>query len=109
MKKFNELTTKKARIHHIREMLGRNPKWAVAALLRIYERQTEEEQASQSTHVHNGVGFTGADAEILSSFAQQVQRGRTLSAKQMDLLNRRIRKYARQLESIAAEKETSTQ
>jgi len=104
MTKYEECKTKTARINHIREMVGTNEKWAVAALLRIYDRQTADEQATQTTRNTNGIGFTGADATILSSFAQQVQAGRTLSAKQMMLLRNKIRKYARQLDEIAQEK-----
>lgn len=103
MTKYADCKTKTARIAFIREQVGYNPQWAVRALVRIYERQTADEQASQTTKVHNGIGFTGADAHILSSFAQQVQRGRKLSEKQMAILRKRIPKYARQLEAIASE------
>jgi hypothetical protein len=101
MTKFADCTTKTARIAHIRKMLSVNPQWALRGLLRIYERQTADEQASQTTRIHNAVGFTGADATILSSLAEQVNNGRRLSEKQMAILFKRIPKYAKQLESIA--------
>ncbi len=63
----------------------------------IYDKQTLSEQASNSTSVLNSVGFTGCDAEILSSFSQQVQRGRTLSPKQMALVFKKMPKYWEQL------------
>jgi hypothetical protein len=46
------------------------------ALVRLYQRQTASEQCSQSTHVHNGVGFKPTDAEFFSSLAQRVMAGR---------------------------------
>ncbi len=92
---------KKDRIAFIREMVGNDARWAVRALLRIYEDQTAEEQAVGHTRVHNGVGFSGVDGEILSSFAEQVQRGRTLSAKQMAIVFKKMPRYARQLEAAA--------
>ena len=104
MKKFVDLTTKKDRVAHIKEMLKTNEKWAIRALVRIFEYQTRDEQDSETTRHWNNVGFNGADAEILSSFAKQVNRGRTLSVKQMAILHRRIPKYASQLEKLSTPK-----
>ncbi len=98
---FNELKTKKARIAHIKEQLATDPRWAVRGLLRIYEGQTAEEQNSEHTIDANGVGFNGVDAEIMSSFAKQVLKGRTLSPKQMAIVFKKIPKYAKQLEGVA--------
>lgn len=41
--------------------------------------------------------FTPADASFLSSLAQQYQTKKYLSKKQMDLLKKKMPKYARQL------------
>ena len=48
--------------------------WAIRGLLAIYAAQTADEQCSDSTTVDNGVGFTGIDANFLSSLAKQAQR-----------------------------------
>ena len=103
--KYNELATKKAKIAHIRNMVSTNPSWALRALERIYALQTSDEQACGITRNLNGVGFSGADSEILSSFAEQVKKGRTLSPKQMTILYKKMPKYARQLMGIADVKE----
>ena len=66
----------------IKNQLATNPTWAVKALVKIYERQTIDEQNSQTTKENNGIGFNGLDANILSSFAEQVNKGRNLSVKQ---------------------------
>lgn len=99
--KYSELATKAARISFLKEKLATNPKWAVRGLLRIYENQTNDEQRSGLTKYHNGIGFTGADSELLSSFAEQILAGRTMSPRQMYLIHRKMPKYARQLETVS--------
>jgi lipid II:glycine glycyltransferase (peptidoglycan interpeptide bridge formation enzyme) len=70
---------------------------AIKGLMEVYANQTETEQETNDTHCDNGVGFTPADAPFLSSLAQQYQVKKYLSKKQMDILKKRIPKYARQL------------
>jgi len=70
---------------------------AIRALMRIHQHQTPSEQASHSTHVYNAEGFTAGDAKILSSFADFYKRKNYLSPKQMQILRKRIGKYAGQL------------
>lgn len=101
MTDFYDLETKKARIAHIREQIATKPAWALRALSVIYANQTADEQATQQTKHENGIGFTGADAEILTSFAQQYERRGSLSPKQMTILHKRMPKYAKQLEGVA--------
>ena len=43
------------------------------------------------------MGFTGIDAQILTSFASQVEKGFTLSQKQTSLLFKMMPKYAGQI------------
>lgn len=81
----------------VQTLLKTNDKAAVKALLVIYSFQTQSEQASDATKEHNGVGFTGLDAELLSSFAKFYQRAGFLSDKQMEILRNKITKYWRQL------------
>lgn len=101
---YQECTTKKARIEVLREKLGSDYKWAVRGLVRIYEAQTADEQSAGTTKYHNGVGFTGADSFILSSFAKQVNQGRTLKGKQLPILFKKMPRYARQLDVVAQAK-----
>ncbi len=89
--------SKKDMIEQLRHRLASNDRWALRALMRIYQNQTADEQNSESTIERNGIGFTGPDAEILTSFARQYQRRGSLSPKQMIILRRRIPAYARQI------------
>lgn len=101
MTKFSDLETKKARIAHIREALGSNANWAIRGMLRIYANQTEDEKESEETSHDNGIGFSGCDANILSSFAKQIEKGRAMSPKQMAIIFKKMPKYAAQLESVS--------
>ena len=98
---YQEIQTKKGRINYLREKLANDIRWSVKGLLRVYENQTADEQNSGTTKYHNGIGFTGADADILSSFAEQVKKGRQLSEKQRKILFKKMPRYARQLEQAA--------
>ena len=91
--------SKKDLIEHLRQRLANNDRWALRALVRIYQNQTADERCREATIERNGIGFTGPDAEILTSFASQYQRRGRLTEKQMMILRRRIPAYARQIVS----------
>jgi hypothetical protein len=93
--------TKKETIKVFREMLSINDSWAIRGLLRIYENQTTDEQVAETTKYHNNIGFSGAHAEIMSSFAKQYQDKGYLSKKQMQIVHKIIPHYAKQLYNIA--------
>lgn len=101
--KYSELKTKKEKVAFMREMLATNPAWAVRGLLKIYEFQTESEQNIGETTEDNGVGFSGCDAHILSSFADQIKAGRQMSAKQLAIIYKKMPRYSRQLVDIVEE------
>ena len=101
---YNEAKYKYERIALLKEKLKTNPNWAKAGCQRIYEYQTAAEQSIGETRDDNGVGFSGADGYILSSFAEQLNAGRNMSPKQMEILFKKMPKYAKQLDAIAQEK-----
>ena len=83
--------------NYVRHMLGTNSAWALKGLTEIYARQTANEQSSGFTSEDNGIGFSGCDAEILSSFAVRYQQWGDLSDKQMALLFKKMPRYAGQI------------
>ena len=90
---------------YIRNQLATNQAWAVKALVKVYTLQTLDEQVTGQTANLNGVGFSGVDSKILSSFAEQVNKGRTLSVKQMAIVYKKMPRYHKQVASfIPAEK-----
>lgn len=96
----------------IKALLETSSKAVEKGILVIYDRQTQDEKTTESTNHQNGVGFSGADAEILSSFAAQILRkqsrgielGKCLSEKQMAIAKKKIARYSRQLAEVANEK-----
>lgn len=88
-------------IETIKTKVASDPKWATRAILALFELQTAQEQDYQQTVERNGQGFNGIDAEILSSFANQVKRGRTLSQKQLAIAYKKLPKYSKQLFTLA--------
>jgi hypothetical protein len=94
--------TQKQVCEAVKLKLATSPSWALRGLVRIYEFQTISEQQVGNTTDANGVGFSGVDAEILSSFARQVNMGRTLSVKQMLLLHKKMPRYWKQISGLIA-------
>jgi len=88
-------------IDEIRNLIDTNDTAVARAIVAIWKLQTPTEQGMGETVEHNGVGFNGVDANILSSFAEFYQARGFLSAKQTALGRKKIRKYAGQLTAIA--------
>ena len=84
-------------VEFLRKMLTTDQRWATAALLRIYDNQTADEQRSECTNHENGVGFTGGDARLLTRFAEWYKGHGWLSQKQMKWVFSKMGKYAGQL------------
>lgn len=88
----------------IQALLDSNDVAVVRGILAIYAHQTASEQNCGGTIEDNGVGFSGVDAVILSSFATYYKRFGRLSEKQMAIARKKIKKYWNQLRVIAEEK-----
>ena len=95
----------------VQKLKNRNA-WLFPSIVSIFEYQTADEQSAEVTAHDNGVGFTGADAHMMSSFAKQIiehSKGNSkfaspLSPKQIELARKRMLKYAGQLLRIAQAK-----
>lgn len=93
--------TKKDVVGYYKAKLATNEKWAIRGLERIAMRQTSYELENKLTEDNNKVGFSGPDAEILTSFYKRIKAGYSLTTKQKDLLFQKIPKYAGQLVDIS--------
>lgn len=78
----------------------------IKALLIIHNFQTTEEQKCGQTVENNGVGFTGFDGDILTSFSQQLYNTISLSPRQMEVVRKRIKKYWKQITQVSINKST---
>ena len=88
---------------YVAHVIGR----ALAALL---NRQTQEEQSSNETRLHNNIGFTGADGRSGSLTAKSYIKRNGLQDWQIERWVKRgkngfsrLTKYAKQLNEIANE------
>ena len=88
----------------IQSLILSNPAALKRAIIKIYERQTAEEQCADQTIEHNGIGFNGIDAEIMSSFAKQLMSRGFLSPKQVAIARRKMPKYWNQILQLIEEK-----
>lgn len=95
--------TKQWKKDEIRKMLEVNDKAVLRGLVRIYERQTEDEKRNQETSYNNKVGFNGSDAPILTRIATYYLKHGYLSLKQIELVRKKMLKYSGQLANIANE------
>lgn len=96
-----EFTIKKWNKSNIKELLEKNNTMVERSVVKMYERQTLDEKQIKSANHNNKVGFSGCDAEILSSFAEQLVAGRHLSNKQMEIARKKMMKYSGQLADIS--------
>lgn len=84
----------------IKAKLASDDKWLYRGLVAIFNKQTADEKVAGRTDYDNGIGFNGADAEILTSFAMQyIERG-FLTPKQKEITRKKMLKYAGQLTKI---------
>jgi hypothetical protein len=89
----------------LKKKLSSDEAWALRALVRVHEFQTLSEQAAGITHEANSVGFSGCDAEFLTSLTRQYLTRGSLSPKQMAFVLKKIHRYWGQVKSlIPAEK-----
>ena len=93
--------TKKELKDYVKTQLSESQAWAERALIKIFEFQTDSEQETASTHCYNDVGFTGADAEILTSFAKGLIKYKRLTPKQMEITRKKMPKYWKQIIKIS--------
>lgn len=86
---------------NMKEILAKYDDQVCKAVVKIYEYQTSDERVYHETKENNGVGFNGADAAIMSSFAEFYMERGYLSSKQLIIARKKIMKYAAQLAKIA--------
>jgi len=85
----------------IETLIRTNDRAVERAMVAIWERQTADEQATEATRHHNGIGFSGWTARSGSYYAKWVGSGRHLSGKHLDKARRIALHHAAQLTRIA--------
>lgn len=89
--------TKKGLKAYIKYKLSTNDKWALKALLAVYDSQCEDEQFTGSANRRNGVGFNKVDASQLTVLARRYKRKLCLYPHEMAVVKKKIPKYWEQI------------
>jgi len=92
--------TKKNRQKFIRKKLSTDKKWAEKAIIKLYNQQTDDEQWVEETRLKNGIGFNAIDAQLLSSFAKDIEKYGRLTNKQCKWAFCKLPKYWNQILNI---------
>jgi hypothetical protein len=85
----------------IEALINTNDRAVERAMVAIWERQTRDEQATETTRHHNGIGFSGWTAKSGTYFANWVRSGRSLSGKHLAKARKIALHHAGQLTRIA--------
>lgn len=92
----------------IGQLLNASDKAVERAVLAIYRRQTLDEQHSNCTTHRNGVGFSGAHAELGSYYARWLLSGRHLTGKHLEKARKMMHHYLSQLLEEAQSRQVAT-
>lgn len=82
-------------------LIEKNNTFVERCIVKIYERQTADEQETFNTNHNNGIGFSGADAGKMTYYAKYILTGRHLTGEHLETAKQRIKKYKKQLLEIA--------
>lgn len=85
--------------------LMQDDEFLFSALLKLFERQTGDEQSDRITKEHNGVGFNKTDSPVLTAYALRLKQKKSLDIH--DVVETRVRmvKYCGQLSRYFTEEE----
>jgi hypothetical protein len=90
---------------NIRAKLNTDFKWCRRALVVLYQRQTDDEQAATRTKHDNMRGFNQPDARRGSELARKAMTPQLFAPAEVIEARNMLRKYAGQLARIANAKE----
>jgi hypothetical protein len=85
----------------IETLINTNDRAVERAMVAIWERQTRDEQATETTRHHNGIGFSGWTAKSGTYFANWVRSGRSLTGKHLAKARKIALHHAGQLTRLA--------
>lgn len=85
----------------VKKCLDTNERFVYAALMFLYNKQTDEEKVKGNTSEHNGVGFNAYDAPFLSAIARSYLEYGHLTKGQKEKTIPLLKKYSKQLTAEA--------
>lgn len=90
---------------YLKDLLQRNNKALIKALLLIYDRQTEEEKHISESIQDNSIGFNKYDTYILTYYAKSILEGGLLSPEDVYVIRAKMPKYWKQLMNISKQQQ----
>ena len=87
----------------IKARLAADPSYREQALVTLYTKQTEWEQAAKATRDRNRVGFMSSHAVHGTKIAQKLIAGETLSEEETFRMDEIVSHYTKQLARFARE------
>lgn len=94
-------TSKRWTPEEIKELISKDDKAVMRAVVRLFTLQTAQEQQAGVTKEHNKIGFNGPDSPVLSYYAKWIQEKGALTGSHLNHARNRVRKYAGQLARVA--------
>jgi biotin carboxylase len=101
MHPWEEFTNQQQWREYIRELLAVSDKAVYKSILVIYDLQTDQEKYTGETIDHNGLGFSGIDAEDMTQMALKIQRRELLTRKELAIARNKMKKYWKQLMKVS--------
>lgn len=86
---------------YIKHQLTTDRSWTLASLIKVLQNQTIDELRTDSTRYNNDIGFTAADAHILTQLAKYYEMQGQLTLKQLEILFDRMPKYWKQVKDVS--------
>jgi hypothetical protein len=90
--------------NYFKQKIIENDKWLYRAILALFNKQTSDEKRIGDTKYRNNVGFSGADARLLTYYANYIIRFGQLNEYHKKIARNKILKYSNQLVKISEEK-----
>ena len=81
----------------IDHLLKNNSRAVQRAMIVLYNRQTADEQSTETTRHHNGIGFSHWAARSGTYYANWVLKGRRLSGRHLEKARKIALHHSRQL------------
>ena len=85
----------------IKQLMATNDLAVFKGFIRIWQLQTADEKATESTQVLNGVGFSGYDGTWMTSIGNNVVKYKQITEGQFKAIKKMMHRYAGQLAKIA--------
>ena len=83
---------------YIQSKISTDIRWVERSLIKLFERQTEEEKNIRYTTEENSRGFNKPDSNYLSYCSRWVMSGNTLNGKHLEKCRGKLMKYWKQIQ-----------